>query len=307
MENKKEGFIRHNFGWFLFISVSINIGLMSWILYYKRKDQIELGDFISISSGLVSIALAVVAIIYSVSENVRNDGKEKELNKIISKVDEGVSDSQNILSKINLGTSNTKDILDKMSEQLMQLKDKTEIISDYYKQVEQMNEVNEKINLEKEIKNNTIEEIDNKKAIISEDSAKYKTNQLNIDNYNENKKLSYNKIYCRRGDIFMADLSQTFGYEQGGIRPVVIVQNNIGNRYSPTVVVVPITKSIKTGKLPTHVTISEDDSPLGAGSVVLGEQIKTIDKRRLKELVGVIDEYTMKKIDKSLAVELGLD
>lgn len=87
----------------------------------------------------------------------------------------------------------------------------------------------------------------------------------------------------KRGDIFYADLSPVVGSEQGGIRPVIVIQNNIGNKYSPTVIIAAITSQINKAKLPTHVEISSEDYGLNKDSVVLLEQIRTLDKRRLKE------------------------
>lgn len=110
----------------------------------------------------------------------------------------------------------------------------------------------------------------------------------------------------KRGDIFYADLSPVVGSEQGGIRPVIIIQNNIGNRYSPTVIISAITSQINKAKLPTHVEISSEEYGLNRDSVVLLEQIRTIDKRRLKEKIGHMTEDDMKKVDKSLLISLGL-
>lgn len=110
----------------------------------------------------------------------------------------------------------------------------------------------------------------------------------------------------KRGDIFYADLSPVVGSEQGGIRPVIIIQNNIGNRYSPTVIVAAITSQINKAKLPTHVEISSEEYGLNRDSVVLLEQIRTIDKKRLKEKIGHMTDGDMKKVDKSLLISLGL-
>ena len=109
-----------------------------------------------------------------------------------------------------------------------------------------------------------------------------------------------------RGDIFYADLSPVVGSEQGGIRPVIIIQNNIGNRYSPTVIISAITSQINKAKLPTHVEISSEEYGLNRDSVVLLEQIRTIDKKRLKEKIGHMTEEDMNKVNKSLLISLGL-
>ena len=112
------------------------------------------------------------------------------------------------------------------------------------------------------------------------------------------------KRIIRRGDVFYADLSPVVGCEQGGIRPVLIIQNNIGNRYSPTVIVVAITSKLKK-ELPTHVEIGCME-PLQKNSVVLLEQIRTIDRIRLLEYIGSLSELRMISIDQALSLSLGL-
>ena len=113
-------------------------------------------------------------------------------------------------------------------------------------------------------------------------------------------------LNVKRGDIFYADLSPVVGSEQGGIRPVIIIQNDIGNRYSPTVIVAAITSQINKAKLPTHVEISSEEYGLNRDSVVLLEQIRTLDKKRLKEKIGHMTEDDMKKVNKSLLIRLNL-
>ena len=113
-------------------------------------------------------------------------------------------------------------------------------------------------------------------------------------------------LNVKRGDIFYADLSPVVGSEQGGIRPVIIIQNDIGNRYSPTVIVAAITSQINKAKLPTHVEISSTEYGLNKDSVILLEQIRTLDKKRLKEKIGHMTEEDMKKVNKSLLISLNL-
>ncbi|HHY75313.1 MAG TPA: type II toxin-antitoxin system PemK/MazF family toxin [Firmicutes bacterium] len=109
-----------------------------------------------------------------------------------------------------------------------------------------------------------------------------------------------------RGDIYFADLSPVIGSEQGGFRPVLIIQNDIGNKYSPTVIIAAITSQIQKARLPTHVELSSRDSGLDRDSVVLLEQLRTIDKRRLKRRVSRISDDLMRKVDEALAISLGL-
>ena len=110
----------------------------------------------------------------------------------------------------------------------------------------------------------------------------------------------------KRGDIFYADLSPVVGSEQGGIRPVLIVQNDIGNKYSPTVIVAAITSKINKAKMPTHIEIEGEKHGLAKDSVILDEQIRTIDKRRLKEKIGHLDDALEDLINYALKVSFGL-
>ena len=109
----------------------------------------------------------------------------------------------------------------------------------------------------------------------------------------------------KRGEIYFADLSPVVGSEQGGIRPVLIIQNNIGNKYSPTVIVSAITSQLSKAKLPTHIELPSSKYHLPKDSVVLLEQIRTLDKRRLKDKISAIDTYKMKEIDKAILISLG--
>jgi len=113
-------------------------------------------------------------------------------------------------------------------------------------------------------------------------------------------------MLIKRGDILYADLSPVIGSEQGGLRPVLIVQNDIGNKYSPTVIVAAITSQINKAKLPTHIEISAEEYGLTKDSVVLLEQVRTIDKKRLKEKVGHINDDLVPSINEALSISLGL-
>ena len=110
----------------------------------------------------------------------------------------------------------------------------------------------------------------------------------------------------KRGDIFYADLSPVVGSEQGGVRPVLIVQNDTGNRHSPTVIAAAITSQTGKAKLPTHIELAAMSCGLPKDSVVLLEQIRTLDKRRLREHMGRVDETMMKQVDTAIAVSFGL-
>ncbi|OEF98839.1 PemK family transcriptional regulator [Vulcanibacillus modesticaldus] len=110
----------------------------------------------------------------------------------------------------------------------------------------------------------------------------------------------------KRGDVFFADLSPTVGSEQGGVRPVVIIQNEIGNRFSPTVTVAAITAQIQNAKLPTHVEIEAKQYGFDRDSVILLEQIRTVDKIRLHEKITHLDDNIMSKVDGALLIQMGL-
>ncbi|MCM3783634.1 type II toxin-antitoxin system PemK/MazF family toxin [Neobacillus mesonae] len=113
-------------------------------------------------------------------------------------------------------------------------------------------------------------------------------------------------MIVKRGDVFFADLSPVVGSEQGGVRPVLVIQNDIGNRFSPTCIVAAITAQIQKAKLPTHVEIDAELHGFDRDSVVLLEQIRTIDKQRLTDKITHLDDETMKLVNESLQISLGL-
>ena len=113
-------------------------------------------------------------------------------------------------------------------------------------------------------------------------------------------------MIVKRGDIYYADLSPVVGSEQGGIRPVLIIQNDIGNKYSPTVIAAAITSRINKAKMPTHIELTAKEYGLNKDSVVLLEQIRTIDKRRLRERIGRIDDGIMVSVNDALSISFGL-
>ena len=113
-------------------------------------------------------------------------------------------------------------------------------------------------------------------------------------------------MVIKRGDIFYADLRPVVGSEQGGIRPVLIIQNNVGNRHSPTVICAAITSKMNKAKLPTHIEINAELYGIEKDSVILLEQLRTIDKRRLKEKIGHMTDVDMKKVNNALLISLSL-
>ena len=113
-------------------------------------------------------------------------------------------------------------------------------------------------------------------------------------------------MQIKRGDIYYADLSPVIGSEQGGVRPVVIVQNDVGNKFSPTVIAAAITSKLNKAKLPTHIDVTGDDVGLAKDSVILLEQIRTIDKTRLKEKMGHLSDIMMTDVNNAISVSFGL-
>ena len=129
----------------------------------------------------------------------------------------------------------------------------------------------------------------------------------NGDGYFFRRSVNFVDTSVKRGDIYYADLSPVVGSEQGGVRPVLIIQNDTGNRYSPTVIAAAITSQTGKAKLPTHIDLPVDHScGLSRDSVVLLEQVRTIDKRRLKERMGALDGQDMGKVDHAISVSFGL-
>ena len=114
------------------------------------------------------------------------------------------------------------------------------------------------------------------------------------------------QMNVKRGDIYYADLSPVVGSEQGGVRPVLIVQNDVGNKYSPTVIAAAITSQQDKSSLPTHIALSAAGSGLAKDSIVLLEQVRTIDKTRLKEKMGTLDNKAMNRVNRAISVSLGL-
>ncbi len=114
-------------------------------------------------------------------------------------------------------------------------------------------------------------------------------------------------MIVKRGDIYYADLSPVIGSEQGGIRPVLIVQNDVGNKYSPTVIAAAITSQINKAKMPTHIEIGAENYGLNKDSVILLEQIRTIDKQRLREKIGRLSDDLMNGVDRAIGISFGLN
>lgn len=114
-------------------------------------------------------------------------------------------------------------------------------------------------------------------------------------------------LSIKKGDLYFADLSPVMGSEQGGVRPVLVVQNDVGNKFSPTIIVAAVTSKKNKADLPTHVEIDAGGNGLSKNSIVLLEQLRTIDKRRLKERIGTIDKNRLPEVNEALSVSLGIE
>ena len=136
--------------------------------------------------------------------------------------------------------------------------------------------------------------------------VKIRIKQINKNNKEKKNTFREMEMNIKRGDIYYADLSPVIGSEQGGLRPVLIVQNDVGNKYSPTVIAAAITSRMGKTKLPTHIDVVGNQVGLAKDSVILLEQIRTIDKKRLKEKMGHLDDDTMKNVNDAIGVSFGL-
>ena len=126
------------------------------------------------------------------------------------------------------------------------------------------------------------------------------------DGYFFRRSVNFVDTSVKRGDLYYADLSPVVGSEQGGVRPVLIVQNDTGNRHSPTVIAAAITSRTGKAKLPTHIELPGQSSGLPRDSIILLEQVRTLDKKRLRERMGHVEEHVMEKVDQAIAVSFGL-
>ena len=128
----------------------------------------------------------------------------------------------------------------------------------------------------------------------------------NVTRKDFRQKANKKAMNIRRGDIYYADLSPVIGSEQGGLRPVLIVQNDVGNRYSPTVIAAAITSKMGKTRLPTHIDVFADKVGLAKDSIILLEQVRTLDKKRLKERMGHLDDDVMKEVNNAISISFGL-
>lgn len=321
--------IKFNLYWIIGLLSLVILGLLVFITYIKRNESVFMGDLISISSGLVSIALAIIAIIYAISESIKTKDDSKRNEIILEKV-------KDVLDEVKDGLDKSNDVLDEVRDKTNKVDSKVDNIATAYKNIGKSDFEEAIIETNTDITNNS----DNKDFISSTENKKIISNSddENVTNHSDNEHSIINSddekgtecldskgilsdstssiklkvlrdsktITIRRGDIFCADFSPVIGSEQGGIRPAVVVQNDVSNKYSSTVVVAPITSRINKAKLPTHVELSSDEYNLNRDSIVLLEQVRVLDKKRFREKIGHITDADMKKIEKSLLIQLSL-
>ena len=252
-----------NIYWIIGVLVSIIIILASIIIYIKKDDSISISDLISISSGFVSIALAIFAIIYSVSESIKTNTESKRNSEILDTVK---SISQQVHKKLS-------ELDDKVVDQCKKV---SEIIEQYKNSyISGANNVEEE-----EIEN--LECNADGKDVKEEEMENLECNSDNKEKETDTSCLKKYKKEILRGDIFFADFSTNDRTTLRGKRLVVVVQNDIANKYSPTVLIAPLTTKLKKTELPTNVKLDSDNYSNLRDAVVITEQILTIDKRKLK-------------------------
>lgn len=267
--------------WTVSILISIIIYLLTYHLWGKSGD---ITNVVSIGSGLVSIALALVAIIYAFLEGKKSDTKELKVNTALDSIIENISTMKGLINKLDKDLTKTHSKVTQIGKQIDQYE------NFYSNQQEAKNPDKSESNAHE--KPSKSKKTNQNKQPIAE---------------SENPKLGYTSVKnVNRGDIFLVDILPALGHEKGGVRPVLVIQNEIGNRFSPTTTIAPLTSGMQKGKLPTHVEINAKEHSISKDSVILLEQIRTIDKSRLKEKIAHLDDETMEKVDNAIMVQLGL-
>lgn len=268
--------------------VGILIGIIVFILSYKFWGKSgELTDIISIGSGLVSIALAIVAIIISISESIKGNVKEEKVNEALDSITYNLNTMKGLIDKLDKDNSKTHKGLSK--------------IEDYISGLQSINQLNTQSKVEVE-ENNKLTEVGN--SPTQQDMFEKKQYEKECQ-LSENIQTNTTGI-LKRGDVFFADLSPVVGSEQGGVRPVLIITNDIANRFSSSINVAAITGQFNKAKLPTHVEINSKKYGFDRDSVILLEHTRTIDKSRLIEKITHLDGEIMDKVDEALSIQLGL-
>lgn len=262
-----------HYKWFIFCLIEFIVALLTYKFWGKPA---PLENLISIGSGLISIALGVFAIIYSVSESIKTNSKENKVDIMLDKIEKNVLDMNDIVTDINKVTKSS------LSE-----------LTSIKKTSNEMKESLRQFNFEKF----------NEKANEKEDKLK---KDANNDMQGEAVIRTVNKAIIRKlskGDLCMANLGESNQSILGGTRPVIIVQNNISNKYAPSLTVVPVTSQTTTNNnIPTHITFDWGNK---VNTAVI-EQVTTISKNTIIDFLDEIDNEVLEKIDKALLFQLGI-
>lgn len=270
--------------WIVSILITIIIFLLTAI-FLNITEKISISDLISIGSGLVSIALAIVAIIIAVAESVKSSNKEEKVQVGLDKIISNTDTMRDLIHK-----------LEKLEKEVTNTNTEVKSLRKAYKESEKSfilpNEESQELKYTQDEKpiqqtNGNQQEVERENPNVS---------SVNLEQF----------MTLTRGDIYFADLSPVVGSELGGVRPVLVVSNDIANKFSPVINIAPITAQIQKAKLPTHVEIDAKRWGFEKDSVIIVEQTLTVDKQRLKDKITHLDEEMMNKVDEALSVQLGL-
>ncbi|MDB2123914.1 type II toxin-antitoxin system PemK/MazF family toxin [Clostridium paraputrificum] len=294
---KKYKFWKTNIIWISVYLSSVVILLASYIVYTQKGQTIELGDFISISSGLISMTLAIVAIIYSISESIKNNSKEEQLKELSVKIQNSVDD---LVKSTESLSRETKDL--KLGT--IDFMDKVNIIKESY---EQLSSIYKEVGSSDLVTMDTVAEckelLEDNKSIKEEIEC---DEGINIQSVELDKNdIEKTIINIKKGDIVLINMQINFDDVEKK-RPCLIVQNNIANKYAPTVIIAPITSLINRAKLPTHVEIHKNKYNFMKDSIVMLEQIRVIDKKQIVRKLGELEKSDIEKVNKALMVSVSL-
>jgi len=295
-ENKSWWTIR-DWKWTVGILAGIIIYLLTYNFWGKSGD---LTNVISIGSGLASIALAIAAIIYSMTEGIKSSVKEEKVDTALNSINTNLNSMEKLINKLDTDLTKT---FDKVSVF-------TEMYQNHYSsnnyEIDRELDVNYETTPQESITNDLKVKQWEETVSSEEENVTIEKQESKVEDESPKTFSSSYPGLIRNGDIFFADLSTVVGSEQGGKRPVLVIQNDIANRFSPTVTIAAITAQINKAKLPTHVELNANNSNLKRDSIVLLDQLRTIDKTRLIEKIGSIDDSTLLKVKDALAFQTGI-
>ena len=280
--------------WIIGVLVAILVFTFTYKFWGKNEDVI---DLISIGSGLTSIALAIVAIIIAVGESIKTNNKEIKTDTALKTIVSNIDIMNRLVNKLEKDNVKTHGLIEQYISQISSF-DHTTLKED------STNNQSTENRSEATIPNN--EDNQNTPLNVEDSNENKHPKNDDVSQKKSHKKQSNNLNNCKRGDIFFADLSAVVGSEQGGTRPVLIISNDISNRFSPTVTIAAITAQIQKAKLPTHVEINAEKYNFERDSVILLEQVRTIDKSRLSDRITSLDSEIMSKVNNALEIQYGL-